>query len=81
MKFWSCRDTARMIASGELEDGPAVARWSARLHLLGCSFCRRYLKELRVLAEAARRRVDGLVDAARWEACEKRLIARLSGSV
>ena len=81
MKFWSCRDTARMIASGELEDGPVLARLLARLHLLGCSFCRRYLKELRVLAAAARRRADGLIDAARWVACEKRLITRLRGSL
>ncbi len=50
----NCRELARLVASGELEDAGWWQRLSARVHLLMCRFCKRYESQLRQLNEAAR---------------------------
>lgn len=81
MKFWSCRDVARMIAEGEFDEASGLRRVLAQVHLLGCRFCRRYLREMRLLSKTARLWAQGLVEGGRRDAFEKRLIERLSGSL
>ena len=73
MTALSCRETALMIARGELEEGSMLGRAAAWVHLLYCRYCRRYRRQLRVLALAAR----SLVPAGR-ESFEERLIGRLT---
>jgi len=80
LKFWSCRDVSRLIAEGGLEDASLARRALARLHLLGCRFCRRYLRELRLLAKGARAWSASLLEPGSTSAFEERLIARLAGS-
>ena len=50
----NCRELARLVASGELEDAGWWQRVSARFHLLMCRFCKRYESQVRQLNEAAR---------------------------
>ncbi len=70
----SCREVARLIASGEL----AAAGWRRRLvvrfHLAMCRYCRRYAAQLRAIAAATRKLLEG------GEADPKRL-DRLEGRI
>lgn len=49
-----CRDVARAIAAGELEQVPLGRRVAVRLHLLMCRHCRRYAAQIRAIGQAAR---------------------------
>ena len=79
MNFWNCRGISAMIARGELEEASVPVRAWVWLHLLYCLHCRRYLKQIRLLALAARAWSQGLADLARLKAFEERLVDRLSG--
>jgi predicted anti-sigma-YlaC factor YlaD len=50
----SCREVARAVASGELEEAAPLRRVAVRLHLLMCRHCRRYSRQIRALGLAAR---------------------------
>jgi hypothetical protein len=50
----SCREVARAIGGDELEDASTRRRLGVRLHLLMCSHCRRYARQLRAIGRAAR---------------------------
>ena len=78
MRFWNCRGIATMIARGDLEDASAPVRALVWLHLLFCLECRRYLRQIQLLALAARAWAGGLTDASRRQAFEDRLVERLS---
>jgi len=54
MGMASCREVTRAIATGSLEEAPAFQRLGLRLHLLLCHHCRRYVRQLRALGQAAR---------------------------
>jgi hypothetical protein len=54
VKFWSCREVSRMMASGEFDEGSLPRRVLARFHLLGCSYCRKFLRQMRFLHGVAR---------------------------
>ena len=49
----SCKEVARAVASGALDDAWS-RRLALRLHLLMCRHCRRYARQLRAIAVAAR---------------------------
>jgi hypothetical protein len=51
----TCREVSRLIASGDLAGQGVLRRLAVRLHLLGCDHCRRYARQLRAIAAAARR--------------------------
>ena len=81
LKFWSCREVSRMIAEGRFDEASGFSWLLARLHLLGCRFCRRYLLQMRLLSRAAKAWAGALLQAPDRTAFEKRLIERLSGSL
>ncbi len=50
----SCKEVARIVASGALDEYTWDGRLALRLHLLMCRHCRRYARQLRAIAVAAR---------------------------
>ncbi len=50
----SCKEVARIVASGALDEYTGGRRFAVRLHLLMCRHCRRYARQLRAIAAAAR---------------------------
>jgi hypothetical protein len=50
----SCREVARRISTGELEEALPMGRLGVRLHLLMCRHCRRYAGQLRAIGRVAR---------------------------
>ncbi len=50
----SCKEVARTVASGALDESTWSRRLALRLHLLTCRHCRRYARQLRAIAVAAR---------------------------
>lgn len=49
-----CREVTRLHASDELASAPWRTRLGVRLHLMLCRHCRRYVRELARIGEAAR---------------------------
>lgn len=78
MTFWSCRETSLLIARGEFEEASGLPRALAWLHLLYCRHCRRFRRQLRLLGFAVRLWAGALIEPARQEAFERRLIKDLS---
>jgi hypothetical protein len=54
----SCKEVTRLVASEALERETWARRVQVRLHLLYCVHCRRYVRELKLLARAARRSIE-----------------------
>ncbi len=50
----SCKEVARTVASDALDEHTWGRRLALRLHLLMCRHCRRYARQLRAIAAAAR---------------------------
>jgi hypothetical protein len=49
-----CDEVTRLYASDDLGRSSLQRRLSARLHLVMCDFCRRYVRELVAIGDAAR---------------------------
>ena len=49
-----CDEVARLCASDEIHASPLTKRLAVRMHLLLCRHCRRYVRELKEIAEVAR---------------------------
>jgi len=62
--FWpTCRQVSR-LQSGALDQPLSLPqRFGLRLHLLVCSWCRRYGKQIRFLRRAAHEHSEELIDA------------------
>ncbi len=73
----TCRGTSRLAAEG-LDEARGLAALGARLHLLYCRQCRRYLRQLRLIAAAARAWAGGLVGDDERKSAEGRMIERLT---
>ncbi len=76
----SCKEVARLIASGEL----AAAGWRRRLvvrfHLAMCRYCRRYAAQLRAIAEATRKLLEGGdADPTRLDRLERAILESSAG--
>ncbi len=71
----TCKEVTKLVASGELDDASATQRSLARLHLLLCGDCRRYVEELRALRLTARDVLRSELDTASLAALERRIIA------
>lgn len=78
LNFLSCRQVSRLMAEGLFDEAPGYVRFLAWLHLLYCRHCRRFKRELALLARAAGAWSRGLVEPAALAALEARLIAGLS---
>ena len=50
----SCKDIAGLAARDELSEAGWRGRLAARLHLLMCQHCRRYVAQLHMIGQAAR---------------------------
>ena len=72
----SCKEVARLIASGELVDAGWLRRTLVRLHLLRCHHCRGYAAQLRAIGAAARDRWDSGPDAQALERLERSILER-----
>ncbi len=53
----TCKEYATSVASGELENAGLLRRFAGFLHWLMCKYCRAYVRQLRSVNEAARRRL------------------------
>ena len=53
-----CDEVTRLCASEEILTAPLMKRLSVRMHLFLCRHCRRYVRELARIREAARSLVD-----------------------
>ncbi len=53
-----CRDMAALISASADQALPPGKRFALRLHLLYCSACRRYKKQLAILSTAVSRLAD-----------------------
>ena len=54
----SCNEVTRLYASDALGRASLVQRLSVRLHLMMCDQCSRYVRELRLIAAAARKHFE-----------------------
>ncbi len=67
----SCRELARLQASGELAHQPFLQRLSARFHLWMCKPCRQYGDQIRELGKVVR---DGVREASSDGPCKESII-------
>ncbi len=70
----TCKEVTTLVASGEIDDASATQHALARLHLLLCGDCRRYVEELRSLRLTARDLLHSELDTARLAVLERRII-------
>ncbi len=71
----SCKEVAILIASDELAAAGWRRRLAVQLHLLMCRYCRRYVAQLRAIAAATRRLLDGgEADPTRLDRLEGRIL-------
>ncbi len=76
----TCRDLTRMIASEELAEAGWRRRLGVRFHLAMCRYCRRYVAQLRVIGESARRMLrSGDADSTTLDQLERAILDRSPG--
>jgi hypothetical protein len=75
----NCKELTHKIASDRLPDAGPWERFTARLHLLMCSYCRRYERQLRDISSTARQLgTDSSQDRSRVERLERQILDTLS---
>ncbi len=73
----SCKEVATTLASGALERSGARRRLAVWLHLLMCTYCRAYARQMRLLGEVTRRLLGREVaDPRALARLEQRLVER-----
>ena len=50
----TCKEVCRSIAADELASAGWRERWSIKLHLLMCRYCRHYARQIEAIGTAAR---------------------------
>jgi phosphate uptake regulator len=74
----SCSEVSRLCASEELRRAPLLRQLAVRFHLLMCTHCRRYVRELRLIGAAAREEIRRVLpERGRLEALELAIRERL----
>ena len=53
-----CKDLSRLVAADQIEDFSFMQRMELKFHLFMCRYCARYRKQLLVLREICRQRLD-----------------------
>ena len=76
----TCREVARLLASGQYQDAELTRRALVRLHLIMCGDCARYAAELTSLNEAARAALHEPLDPARLADLERQLVTRIASA-
>jgi len=79
----SCRDTSTLVATGRLQELPAVRRLAVWLHLAMCRHCRAFWRQVRGLdrdAEAALSNLEREMPADLTERLSARIGARTDGA-
>lgn len=77
VKAFNCRDVSLHIAMGDMEQARGFERFKYRFHLAYCWFCRKYERQLRVIAEAFQRKAANVVDKKAIDALQNRIISHL----
>lgn len=72
-----CRQVAWLLSAGELSESPLRTRVAVRLHLMMCRHCRRFIRQLAWLGDAARELVRGFEGDEAVDNLEARLLRRL----
>jgi len=75
----NCYRVAKLYSMGDMETASAPIRLMMRLHLALCPQCKRYVVQMKLLGEAARRDSEKKLDPKDVEALITRLITRLTG--
>jgi anti-sigma factor RsiW len=57
-----CRDMTALLSRSMDRDLPFSERFAYKVHLLYCTACRRYIRQLRLIRDALRRAVDRLAE-------------------
>jgi predicted anti-sigma-YlaC factor YlaD len=70
----SCREVTSLTASDRLAAAGFRQRLAVRVHLLMCRHCRRYARQLRAMARAARELARGTETTPGQAALEARLL-------
>jgi hypothetical protein len=71
----TCKEFARLVASGELADLSFWLRVDARVHAWLCRHCRRYRMQIHSLGPAAERAwASSAADSARTDALARRIL-------
>ena len=71
----TCKEFARLVASGELTELPFWLRVDARMHAWLCRHCRRYRMQIHSLGPAAERAwASSAADSARTDALARRIL-------
>lgn len=73
----SCREVARVAASEHEANLGVGGRIAVRLHALACPHCRRYVRELKAIGQAAREMSRTELDATRVRLLEQAVLSRL----
>jgi hypothetical protein len=76
MILLSCKEVSSAAARGEYAGAPALGRLRAGLHLLICRHCRRFRRQLGLLAQWA---AAPFPDEGRVPALEEAVLKRLRG--
>ncbi|NOT17497.1 MAG: hypothetical protein HOP20_05450 [Sulfuriferula sp.] len=50
----SCKDFSQRVSSGNEHELPLLTRWQMRLHLMLCSSCRNFNRQMQVITRAMR---------------------------
>jgi anti-sigma factor RsiW len=77
-----CRDMTGLLSRSMDGDLPFSERFAYKFHLLYCTACRRYIRQLRLMRDALRRVVDRLAEidgipGARLSSNARKRIARV----
>lgn len=73
----TCRELAMRLSKGEYENAPWYARVGMRIHLLRCTLCVRYARQLELLGEAFGSLAAQRRSAPKSEELRKSLLRRL----
>lgn len=69
----TCREVARLVASGDTVRRSTMSRALVRLHIMMCRHCRRYEAELQALGQAVRMEYPEEVDPERIARLQARI--------
>ena len=70
-----CSEVTRLYASDEVDRAAFVTRFAARMHVMMCRYCRRYVRELVAIGRASSDMgADYRTDPARTEAIIERVL-------
>lgn len=79
MRLLTCKQVSMGFARGDYDDAPALALLRVRFHLMICWHCRRFKRQLDLIALAMRTRIFPVPDATGTAALERTILARLRG--